>query len=192
VQRTQSALTTIEHSDQLTFQIKLQDRPVNPIRNWTLYTEKLIDKFVSIKRNNVIYNRGKNLKSYRGNKYTVIYTPSKTLQTNNPKLAPGIGTKKAIIFSISPELAFKMDYSGQFGAGPNTFYIPFNTISDGKKLEQFLNSQDYKTLALATKTTRQYLKIAFIEHLNLTKIMEHSKTKKHKQKHNNKTRKHKY
>jgi hypothetical protein len=187
-----SALTTIEHSDQLTFQIKLQDRPVNPIRNWTLYTEKLIDKFVSIKRNNVIYNRGKNLKSYRGNKYTVIYTPFKTLQTNNPKLAPGIGTKKAIIFSISPELAFKMDYSGKFGAGPNTFYIPFNTISDGKKLEQFLNSQDYKTLALATKTTRQYLKIAFIEHLNLTKIMKHSKTKKHKQKHNNKTRKHKY
>jgi hypothetical protein len=84
-----------------------------------------------------------------------------------------------------------MDYSGKFGAGPNTFYIPFNTISEGKKLEHFLNSQDYKTLALATKTTRQYLKIAFIEHLNLTKIMGNNKTKKHKQKqkHNNKTRK---
>lgn len=182
-------LTTIEHDDQLSFQIKLQDRPVNPIRNWTPSTEKLINKFVSNERNNVSYNRGKSLNSYKGNKYTVIFTDSKTLQTNNIKLAPGIGIKKAIIFSISPQLAFKMDYSGKFGVGPNTFFIPFNTIAEGKKLENFLNSEDYKTLALATKTTRQYLKIAFIEHLKLTKIMGHSKTKKYKQKINKKTRK---
>lgn len=184
-----SGSTTIEHNDKLTFQIKLQDRPVNPIRNWTPQTEKLIHKFVSNERNNVSYNRGKSLKSYNGNKYSVIFTPSKTLRTNNPKLAPGIGIKKAIIFSISPDLAFKMDYSGKFGVGPNTFYIPFNTNSQGKKLEKFLNSKDYKTLALATKTTRQYLKIAFIEHLKLTQIFENGKTKKHKIHKNNKTRK---
>jgi hypothetical protein len=184
--------TTIQHNDQLTFQITLQDRPVNPIRNWTLNTEKLINKFVSNERNTVSYIRGKSIKSYKGNKYPIIFTPSKTLQTNNPALAPGHGTKKAIIFSISPELAFKMDYSGKFGAGPNTFYIPFNTNIEGKKLQKFLNSDDYKTLALATKTTRQYLKISFIEHLKLTKIMGHTKTKKHKINHNNKTRKHKY
>ena len=193
--QTQS-LTTIEHDDQQTFQIQLQDRPVNPIRNWTLHNEKLINKFVSNQRNNVSYNRGKSLTSYKGNKYTVIYTPSKTLHTNNPTLAPGIGVKKAIIFSISPDLAFKMDYSGKYGAGPNTFYIPFNTVVEGKKLENFLNSKEYKTLALATKTTRQYLKIAFLEYLKLTKIMgsNKTKTKKHKdkQKQNNKTRKHKY
>ena len=187
-------LTTIEHNDQQTFQIKLQDRPVNPIRNWTLNTEKLINKFVGNQRNVVSYNRGKSINSYKGNKYTVIYTPSKTLHTNNIILAPGIGVKKAIIFSISPELAFKMDYSGNYGAGPNTFYIPFNTNAQGKKLEKFLNSKEYKTLALATKTTRQYLKIAFIEYLKLTKIIGLNKTKKNtdKQKHNNKTRKHKY
>jgi hypothetical protein len=184
-----SGITTIEYNDQLTFKLKLQDRPVNPIRNWTPHTEQLINKFVSNERNNVIYNRGKSIKSYKGNKYHVIFTPSKTLQTNNPKLSPGICIKKAIVFSISPELAFKMDYPGKFGVGPNTFYIPFNTISEGKKLEFFLNSNDYKTLALATKTTRQYLKIAFIEHLKLTKIMGHNKTKKYKLHHNNKTRK---
>ena len=187
-------LTTIEYNDQQTFQVKLQDRPVNPIRNWTLQTEKLINKFVSNERNNVSYNRGKSINSYKGNKYTVIYTPSKTLHTNNPKLAPGINIKKAIIFSISPDLAFKMDYSGNYGAGPNTFYIPFNTVSEGKKLEKFLNSKEYKTLALATKTTRQYLKIAFIEYLKLTTIMgsNKNKTKKQNKKQNNKTRKHKY
>lgn len=185
-------LTTIQHNDQLTFQIKLQDRPVNPIRNWTLNTEKLINRFVSNTRNNVRYNRGKSLKSYKGNKYPIIFTPSKTIQTNNPKLAPGIGIKKAIIFSISPELAFKMDYSGKFGVGPNTFYIPFNTNIEGKQLEKFLGSDDYKTLALATKTTRQYLKIAFIEHLKLTTILSTKKTKKYNPNYNNKTRKHKY
>jgi hypothetical protein len=174
-----SELTTIENSDTNTFKILLQDRPVNPIRNWTLETEKLINKYVSNERNSVSYNRGKSLKSYKGNKYSVIYTPSKTISTNNTKLAPGVGIKKAIIFSISPDLEFKMDYTGKFGVGPNTFFIPFTTNMEGKKLEHFLNSKDYKTLALATKTTRQYLKIAFIEHLKLTKIMEsNNKTRK--------------
>jgi hypothetical protein len=186
-------LTTIQHDDELTFQIKLQYRPVNPVRNWTPRTEKLINQFVSNERNNVSYIRGKSIKSYKGTKYPIVFTKDKLLQTNNPALAPGFKQKKAIIFSISPNLAFKMDYSGKFGAGPNTFYIPFTTNNEGKKLEKFLNSDDYKTLALATKTTRQYLKIAFIEHLKLTKIMGHNKTKKHRINHNNnKTRKHKY
>lgn len=53
-----------------------------------------------------------------------------------------------------------MDYSGEYGIGPNTFYIPFNTISQGKSLEKFLKSDDYKTMVKSTKTSRQYLKIA--------------------------------
>ena len=182
-------LTTVECNDKLTFQLQLQDRPVNPIRNWTPHTEKLIAKYVSNKRNDVRYNRGKSIQSYKGNKYPIIFTHSKTLRTNNPKLAPGLGIKKAIIFSISPELAFKMDYTGKFGVGPNTFYIPFKTKTQGQSLEHFLASEDYKTLANATKTTRQYLKIAFIEHLILTTLFNQP-TKKHKQS-NNKTRKHK-
>jgi len=185
-----SELTIIETEDNKSFKIKLKDRPVNPIRNWNTHTEQLINKYVSDERNIVSYNRGKSLKSYKGNKYHVVYTTDKTLSTNNPKLAPGLGKKKAIIFSISVDLAFKMDYSGKYGVGPNTFYIPFNTVSEGKKLEKFLKSEEYKTLALATKTTRQYLKIAFIEHLKLTKIMGSTvKTKKNIRSHKNKTRK---
>jgi hypothetical protein len=185
-----SDLTIIENNDNKSFKITLKDRPVNPIRNWTAHTETLINKYVRNERNNVSYNRGKSLKSYKGNKYNVFYTPDKTLSTNNPKLAPGVGQKKSVIFAISSDLAFKMDYSGKYGVGPNTFYIPFNTVSEGKKLERFLNSEDYKTLALATKTTRQYLKIAFIEHLNLTKIMASTvKTRKNIRHRKNKTRK---
>ena len=71
-----------------------------------------------------------------------------------------------------------MDFAGKYGIGPNTFYIPFNTVGEGKRLERFLKSDDYKSLALATKTTRQYLKIGFVQHLNLEKIMGSIKTRK--------------
>lgn len=163
--------TVIEHSAGVTFQLMLEDRPVNPIRNWTPVVEKLIQTFVSNERNEVVYNRGKPLSSYQGSKYSVIFTPSKTLQTNNEELAVGYGLKKVIVFLISPKNEYSMDYSGTFGVGPNTFYIPFHTNVEGKKLETFLESDDYKLLANATKTSRQFVKIAFVEHLNLTSIM---------------------
>jgi hypothetical protein len=196
-----AGLTTIENGKK-PFQIKLEDRPVNPIRDWTLDTEKLIKKYVSNERNDVVYNRGKNSASYiSSNKltnYPIVYTPSKIIYTNKSNLAIGYGIKKAIIFSISTNYAFKMDYSGEYGIGPNTFYIPFNTISQGKSLEKFLKSDDYKTMVKSTKTSRQYLKIALLEHLILTKILSFkkvfkktSKNRKKENKKNTKTRKQK-
>ena len=70
-----------------------------------------------------------------------------------------------------------MDYTGKYGVGPNTFYIPFQTQSQGRNLEAFLKSDYYKTLALACKTNRQFLKIGFVEHLNLAKIFGSSNNK---------------
>ena len=177
--------TTID-SNNNRFKIQLEDRPVNPIRNWTPYTEKLIKKYVSNKRNAVHYNRGANLKMYKGTKYPIIYSPLKTIYTNNEDLAVGLGIKKAIIFAISVDLSFKMDYSGKYGVGPNTFYVPFE--KEGKSIETFLNSEEYKTLVLATKTNRQYLKLAFIEYLNFEKIMK-TKTRKTRKTRKTKTRK---
>jgi len=187
-----SKITIIESNNTNKIKIHLEDRPVNPIRNWSKPSEKLVTKFVSNERNQVVYNRGKNLNSYKGTKYPVIYTPVKTLHTNNIDLAAGFGKKKAIVFSISTDLAFKMDFSGKLGAGPNTFYIPFETIKEGKRLETFLKSKEYKDLVLSTKTSRQYLKIALIEHLKLDKIMKskYRTQKRIHQKRSNKTRKH--
>ena len=165
----------------------LKDRPVNPIMNWTPKTEKLIDTFVSNERNAVIYNRGKNKSAYRGTKYRVVYTPTTTLGTNNSDLAVGLSQPKAIVFAISPKLEFVMDYDGSKGTGPNTLIIPFHTTAEGNKLEHFLRSDDYKAMALATKTSRQYLKLAFLEHLILTKILNKSKSKS-KSKYTRKTR----
>jgi len=183
--------TLIENTNGKQFHIRLEDRSVNPVRNWTQKTEMLVRKYISNKKNVARYNRGKALSSYKGNKYLLIYTTSKKIGTNKSELAVGLGIKKAVIFAISPDLNFEMDYEGKYGIGPNTFYIPFNTMAEGKSLEQFLKSDEYKILALATKTTRQYLKIGFVEHLNLSKIIgfRSSKTNKNKKKASNKTRK---
>jgi len=195
LEKTQSNKTIIQR-DESEFTVILKDRPVNPIMNWTPKTEKLINTFVSNERNAVIYNRGKNKSTYRGTKYRIVYTPTTTLGTNNSELAVGLGLPKAIVFAISPKLEFVMDYDGSKGAGPNTLIIPFHTKAEGNNLEQFLRSDDYKAMALATKTSRQYLKLAFLEHLKLTKILNKTKTKTKNTRKNrtnkrvNKTRKH--
>jgi len=179
--------------------VALVPRPLNPIKCWNQHNETLIKKYIINERNSAVYNRGKNVNQYinknKGTKFELVYTKDKMLHTNNPNLAVGFGIKKAIIFFISPTFDFKMDYTGKYGIGPNTFYIPFKTVSQGKRLEQFLKSDDYKDLANATKVSRQYIKIALIEYLNLNKIMNttsqsqnHSYNKTNK---SNKTRKNK-
>jgi hypothetical protein len=177
--------TIVEQKDKNTnnstvFTTHLLDRPVNPVRNWTPYVEKLIKKYMSPTKNNAVYNRGKQLSLYNGTTYSLIYTSSKKIRTNKLELAPGLNIKKAVIFAISPNLEFEMDYTGKYGVGPNTFYVPFQTVAQGRHLEAFLKSDHYKLLALACKTSRQFLKIGFIEHLNLPKVMNFNNTSKTK------------
>lgn len=194
LQKTGPTETTIENTHGDKFTLELLDRPINPIRNWTSKTEKLVGTFISADKNNVIYNRGKPIKEYKGKTYKIIYTPSQLLYTDNKDFAIGLGIKKAVIFSISPNLDFKIDYQGTYGVGPNTFYIPFETKKQGKILEKFLKSENYKLLANATKTTRLFLKNAFIQHLDLNKIIytknsSHNKTVKRNLRKHNKTKK---
>lgn len=181
--------TIVENTYGDIFPIILEDRPINPVKNWTIHTEKLIKKFISKHKNNAVYNRGKSIKEYKGDKYKIIYTPNELLYTDHINNAVGFGLKKIVIFSISPKLEFKMDYQGNYGVGPNTFYIPFQSKKEGKILEHFFKSDDYKILANATKTTRFFLKNTFIQHLDLKFILENTKThpktyKRNSNKHN--------
>jgi hypothetical protein len=165
------------------FTTTLLDRPINPVMNWTNKVELLVKKYISnTVKNGAKYVRGKSVGDYVGNKYKLIYKPDgDMLSTNSLEMAPGYGVKKVVIFAISPSLQFEADFDGKFGVGPNTFFIPIASINEGKKLVKFLQSDEYKELALACKTTRQFLKIGFIEHLNLNKIYNKSnKTKKNK------------
>jgi len=161
-----STNTIIEGTDSKRFQTRLVWRSVNPVSNWTKSTDLLVRKYIKSEKNGAIYNRGKPVSAYKGSKYEVVYSPSRMLHTNNKELASGLNQPKAIIFAISPELEFVMDYKGTKGAGPNTFYVPFDTVHKGKRLEAFLKSDVYRELALATKTTRQYLKHAFIQYVD--------------------------
>jgi hypothetical protein len=170
----------IEDNDGHHFRLQFEDRPVNPVRNWTLHIEKLVKKYIGNVKNDAVYNRGKSLSSYNGTKYSVIYTSSKKLRTNNLDLAVGLGIKKAVIFAISPKLEYEMDYTGKYGVGPNTFYIPFKTMEQGRHIDAFLKSDHYKLLALACKTSRQFLKIGFVEHLKMDKIVGHGYESKSK------------
>lgn len=174
------------NGDKLTINIK--DRVLNPVRNWSIKTDKLIDTYLSDTKNHVVYNRGKNLDAYKGTKYTLIYTPDKMLHTNNEKLAVGYGIPKIVIFGISTKLDFKDDYAGEYGVGPNTFYIPIKNASEGKRISSFLKSDIYSLLVESTKTTRQFMKIALLEYLNIDKIVRKPGTKKIR-KYKNKTRK---
>lgn len=165
------------------FTTTLLDRPINPVMNWTNKVESLVKKYISnTVKNGAKYVRGKSVSDYVGNKYKLIYKPDgDKLSTNSLEMAPGYGVKKVVIFAISPSLQFEADFDGKFGVGPNTFFIPIASINEGKKLMKFLESDEYKELALACKTTRQFLKIGFIEHLNLNKIYNKgNKTKKNK------------
>lgn len=156
------------------FKCNLTNRPLNPVRNWTNYTEELVNKYISLKRNGSVYNRGKPTSHYNqlNGEYVLIYKPSEKIFANKTELAVGYGIKKIAVFLISPDLKFEPDFDGKYGIGPNIIYIPLKNEEEGHILETFLKSNMYKTLALSTKTNRQFLKIKLIEHLHLDQITQ--------------------
>ena len=167
-------LTKIICNDGSFFSVKLVDRPVNPVRNWNAETENLIRKYISNTKNNIVYNRGKSIQHYGSegcnHDIALIYTPTKFLYTNRDDLAVGYEIKKIVIFCISVKMEFKLDLDGQYGVGPNTFYIPLEN-NQSEKWIRFLESDDYKTMVSSTKTNRQFLKNTFIQHLNYEYIL---------------------
>lgn len=163
--------TYIEYEENKGFKTYLKNRPVNPIQWWNVYTDMLVQRYVSNQRNKVMYNRGKSLEEYKGSKYKLIYKPDSYLYTNNKELVVGLGIKKIVLFLIGLDNPFVIDNNGSLGVGPNTFYIPFSTNRERNSMVAFLESKEYQIMAEVTRTNRQYLKIAFIEYLNLEKIL---------------------
>lgn len=157
------------------FECVLTSRQVNPVRNWSHETETLMSQYMGSTINTAIYHRGKPLALYlEQGLYPLIFKSDKKLFVNRLDLAPGLGQKKVVIFIISPQLHFEIDFTGEFGVGPNTMYIPFQTDEEGLLLVDFFNSDIYKILALATKVNRQFLKIKFIQYLNLNKVLSNN------------------
>lgn len=155
------------------FECLLTNRIVNPVRNWSLETEILMRKYIQMNPNGAVYCRGKPLRSYlHKGTYPLIYKPGEKLFVNDSSSCVGLGQKKIVLFVISPDLDFEVDFAGSYGVGPNTIYIPFSTLDEGLLLQSFFNSNIYRSLAFATKVTRQFLKIKFIQHLNIPFILQ--------------------
>ena len=152
-------------------------RPVNPVRNWNVETETNIQKYVQNTKNKAVYNRGKKLTDYcidssiGKTEYEIIFKPLQKLVTTKKELAVGIGIPKIVVFLISVKLELETDYEGKYGVGPNTLYFPVKNEAEGKVLEDFLKGDIYKTLTQSVKTNRHFLKIPFLEYLNIQKIV---------------------
>jgi len=154
------------------FECLLTNRIVNPVRNWCLETETLMRKYIQVNPNGAVYCRGKPIRSYlHKGTYPLIYKPGEKLFVNDSSSCVGLGQKKIVLFVISPDLEFEVDFAGLHGVGPNTIYIPFSTLDEGLLLQSFFKSNIYRSLAFATKVTRQFLKIKFIQHLNIPFIL---------------------
>ncbi len=145
-------------------ELVLIDRPINPIRDWTELTETLIKKYISNTRNMSVYVRGKPISEYVGDKYKVIFTPTKWLYTDDETIV-GLGIKKVVIFSMSIHFEFMVDWDGAYGVGPNTFYIPIQSHEDGLRWAKLLESDEYRMLGIACRTCRQFIKNAFVNHI---------------------------
>ena len=167
--------TKIESDDGI-FSVELKERPLNPIKEWTKETEQLVNRYITDDKNNTVYNRGTSSSQYKAaGKYSVIYTPTgPLLKTDNVELANGIGIKKVVLFETKPLSDGKLDATGEYGVGPHTFYVPFNTAKEGKVLDTFFKSDIYKKL-VKISTTSQYLKTSLLTHLNLSNITASTK-----------------
>ena len=177
--------TQVNNQDNKTISIILKDRNINPVRDWTFETEKIFSEYITTVRNDSVYYRGTTESDYEGGKYTVIYLPNRDniyLKTNNEKLAPGLGIKKIVLFETVPASNGIVDYNGEYGVGPHTIYIPFQSNTEGKLLERFFKSQIYRKLVDSSQTSHRYLKVTLISYLNLNKILLNRvpKTKKAK------------
>jgi len=186
--RSANKTVIVNHKGQ-TLDVQLKNRPLNPIRNWTKQTEMLIQRFIGHNKNGFIYNRGDSISTYKGNRYSVIYTPNSFLHTNDVNQAVAFGLKKVVIFGVSNHYDYMDDEKGKYGIGPNMFYYTYQNDIMKNKIVQFLKSQDYKTLVDATKTSRFFLKGAFIQHLKFDIMIR--QTKRHQLNGKNKTRKRK-
>lgn len=158
--QTNPLLTNIMHNNTC-FETLLKPCFVNPINNWTSETEALINKFVCNERNNLIYSRKLLSDGVTSDKsFTYILSNKQFVQSNNiPKY---LGIPKMIVFGMRPDIEYFHDENGIYGLGMNTYSL----FNPSKEFVKFIQSEEFKKLCFACRTTRQYLNSTMLLHLN--------------------------
>ena len=168
--------TTIINQNNNKINVILKDRPVNPIRNWTNETEKLILKYITKEDNEFKRTSDSNIPPRNNDgKITVIETATAEYKTND-KTAQGYKVPKYILFRMSPTHEGRLDFKGNYGLYAQIYFIPIKGINV-KKLQGFFSSEDYKTLVNSV-TTSQYLKDSFVKHIDIGLFSLKRQTKK--------------
>lgn len=167
--------TSITNNDSKQLHIVLRDRCVNPVREWNNETEKLFNKYITNEKN--AFKRtheGVTLTSDENGTIQVVINADKTINTTNNN-AEGYKIIKFFLFRMQPARDGVLDSTGKFGLGQQIYYIPlttFNKLQIGK-ISRFFKGNEYRKLQEST-TTGQYLKDAFISHINISNVIEAS------------------
>jgi superfamily II DNA or RNA helicase len=177
--KTLNSKTIIISQDGSKFSIVIKSRPINPVNEWTKDTEILVEKYIGEQENGYKRTRdGVSIPENSNGSVSVIMNSKDIKKTNNSNIE-GVNVPKYILFRMQPSATGIFDKTGQFGVGPQIYYlslIPY-TISQRKMIENFFISQDYRKLQQIT-TTGQYLKDIFIKHIDIQKIIKnHAATK---------------
>jgi hypothetical protein len=145
------------------FSVILTNRSINPIRDWTIMTENLTNKWIQPEKNAIIYHRGQNFKETPEGIYECIYKKGVKRLTNEVPI--GLGIPKIVFFAITTKHDdYEIDEKGEYGLSSNLFYYPTRSFAE---IQRFLESPEYKRLFYSTKTCRQYLKHGLIQHLSV-------------------------
>ena len=156
--------TIINQKDDKLF-IELQNRPVNPIRNWTNETEKLILKYITKEENAFKRTSDDDTPPRNDNGNIIVIESAKREYKTNDQTSQGYKVPKYILFRMSPTHEGKLDLKGNYGLYAQIYFIPIKGINV-KKLQGFFSSEDYKLLVNSI-TTSQYLKDSFVKHIDM-------------------------
>ena len=171
--------TEIEGSDGKIFDIGLKNRSINPVYDWNVETEKLMDMYMSNDKNGFIRTKdGISVPKVESGSIKVIINGDKHFFTNNPDVE-GYKIKKYILFRMQPSSQGLLDKTGKLGLSGQIYFLPLQEykINEINAIDKFFKSDIYKKLQQIT-TTGQYLKDSFIKNLDLNKIIHSSKIKK--------------
>ena len=157
--------TTIINQTNNKFKVNLKDRPVNPIRNWTIETERLIAKYITNTENDFKRTSDNKIPRKDANGTITIIESATSKYKTNDTTAQGYKIPKYILFRMKPTNEGLLDFKGTYGLYAQIYFIPIKGINI-KKLQHFFTSNEYRTL-VNSATTSQYLKDALVKHINI-------------------------
>lgn len=171
--KTNGFKTKITNNKDNKIDVIIKDRAINPVVDWSIYTEKIINEYIDTnKQNNFKRTSEVNIENNPDGKIKVLINSNESVKTNNKDIE-GYGLSKFILFRMQPAAEGVLDATGNVGLSTDQiYYLPLEEYNktDVNNIIKFFKSEQYRVLQKAT-TTGQFLKDAFIKSININKIV---------------------